>query len=181
MANKNLQGRSAGHATTFGSVPDELFGIPVPSYAPIHVFPLDPDFGFKRSRAWETATIPMSPLISQRYVLATAPLITWNIGFSAARGTLLESSSKARTLWDFFNSHKGAYTPFYFYDPAVWQTFEDESAVEKYRTDPTTRLYHPVHSESARYICHFQDDQLEAESFMWKLKKFSLVLVGYRG
>ena len=185
MADQYLHAISGGKSYTNAELSDMLFGIAIPYRAPIGVFPLDPDFGYQKKREWSTQVQQYSPLISQRYIRAAKPKVTFTLGFGTLRGTFdpKDWNKNFRYLWDFFNAHKGRLVPFYFFDPTIWTQYDDDTSTPgaSYKTWPPDRLNHPTDSDRARYICNFQEDIFETEVFEWKLRRSQLILEGYLG
>jgi hypothetical protein len=160
------------------------------TYTPVGVLPYDPDYGLKRGRKWQTGIVPFSPILEQRFVMAGVtiqtvnaqwtiiqnPLITYEIGYNVAHGDLLDPTTKAASLWAFFNSHRGRATLFWFYDPVVWTAYP-----EPYRSQPSTRLTHPTDATISRYIAMFDEDQMSSDVFQWRMMKTQLKLSMYPG
>jgi hypothetical protein len=148
----------------------------VPGYEPVGVFPYDPDNNFKRGRKWETQTHKFSPILEQRFVIASNPLISFEIGFSVLKGSLADPTTKPGALWQFFNACQGQAVSFWYYDPVPWSTMP-----EPYRDSPTSRLTHPTQATLGRYIALFDEAEMSAELFEYKLLKSLLKISGFPG
>lgn len=158
-----------------------LFGVTLPVYTPTGIFPVDPDYNFKRGRKWETKVHRFSPVLEQRFILTNTPEITFEIGFDAMKGTFSDSTKKFNKIWTFFSSHKGRAVPFYFYDPVPWGT-----ANMPYKEDPTQRPSSPGTGANpaptvGRYVMIFDEDEVSFEQFEAKVRRGQLKLTGFAG
>lgn len=169
-----------------------LFGITVPELNPVGVFPHDPDISFTRGRQWQTQIHRFSPLLEQRFVRASSPQITIDIGFNAMKGAFRDTG-KFKNIWEFFDSHRGRGIPFYFYDPVVWTRIPyNSNPLYNYRDIPTTRINIPANttfsgnpisysSDTSRFVCVFEEDEMTIDLLEAKLRSTQLKLHGFKG
>jgi hypothetical protein len=153
-----------------------FFGINLEEYIPVDTFPYDPDNSFKRGRKWTVNVIQFSPILEQRFVLAESPLITYEVGFDVLKGDVQDPTSRAATLWAFFQEHRGRATMFWYFDPVPWGFYPDP-----YRSNPASRLTHPTDATVGRYIALFDDDEMDSETFEWRLQRTQLKMSMYPG
>jgi hypothetical protein len=167
-------------------VSNSLFGITVPQITPVSVWPYDPDFGFQATRKWETTKQKFSPVLEQRFIRDSAPLVTFSLGFANMAGTFFETGpgKEFHDIWAFWNTHKGRAVPFYFYDPRPWGTADHTPT--NYRDSPTNRLTSPGTGANpapttGRYIVTTDEDNLSIDQFAMKIRKAQLHFSGYPG
>jgi len=165
-------------------VPNSLFGITVPEFTVSTVWPYDPDFGFTVSRNWDTKRHQISPVLEQRFVMNSAALLTFQLGFNTLNGDFTPGTDKFINVWTFWSTHKGRAVPFYFYDPRPWSGADYKPT--NYRDDPAKRLISPGTGANpvpttGRYIVTSDDDDLSVEQFALRLRKAQLHFSGYPG
>ncbi len=113
--------------------------------------------------------------------MSASPMTVFQIGFDALKSQSFFTSSKFRALLEFFESHRGANLPFYFYDPVPWSTFQPNPVWEQnYRDNVPARISSPTPT-LGRFICWFSEDEMTVEQFEAKLRRTSLSLEGYPG
>jgi hypothetical protein len=149
---------------------------PRATYTPVDTFPYDPDDNFKRGHKWEVSVIKFSPILEQRFVLSGSALINYEIGFDVLKGDVQDPNSRAAILWNFFQEHRGRAVLFWYFDPVPWGFYP-----APYNSDPTTRLSHPTDATVGRYIALFDDDEMDSETFEWRLQRTQLKLSMYSG
>lgn len=173
-------------------MPDTLFGVNVPEYTPVGVFPYDPDISFTRGRKWDTIIHSFSPLLQQRIIQDTEPAQTFQIAFSAMKGEFLEDGTKFRDIYLFYVNHRGGAIPFYYYDPVPWSrypTAKNSTNKVPYRDNPAVRINHPGNlpgaeanfdSSTGLYVTLFSEDTMDFETFDRRLRKTGIKLRGFK-